>query len=113
MEKHNLELGKWYSNKDQTCYIKPMEELGPDNRALCVFIQTDHSHISVYRNRREAKLLCAEHYDLLDKIHVPTEVSLLVASLLLDYKPGERNSFPFHKAEKIKSTLKLFRKSAT
>lgn len=109
---HGLELGRWYVNKDQTCYVKPLEELGPDGAALCVFVQTDHAHVSIYRNRRDAKLLLAQHYDIIEgaTMHVPTQVSLLADSLMSAYKPRERGSFPFCMADKIKYTLKLFRK---
>lgn len=112
MDKHGLELGRWYVNKDQTCYVKPLEELGSDGAALCVFVQTDHAHVSIYRTRRVAKLLLAQHYDIIEgaSIHVPTQVSLLADLLMSAYKPGERGSYPFDKADKTKSTLKLFRK---
>jgi hypothetical protein len=54
---HGLIINKWYINKDKTCFVKPLEELKNDGKALCVFVATSKAHIQIYRTRRDKMLL--------------------------------------------------------
>ena len=102
---HKLLLNKWYVNKDRTCFVKPLEELGSDNKALCIFVDTGKLHIQIYRARREAVLLKACYYVLVESTFVTDEsidrfVMELSAQLITKYEPGEKGSFPLTDSEK-------------
>lgn len=104
-----FKLNHWYINTDHTCYVNVLEELGPDGKALCIFVQTSNSHISVYRSRRDAILLKQSNYSLCD-IDVVDESLGLLQKLFVDYHTGEHNSFPFKGSKRFKGVLKMFGK---
>jgi hypothetical protein len=105
---HNLELNRWHVNEDQTCFVKPLEELGPDKRALCIFIATSHSHVQVTRSRRDALLLKQDAYTPCEAKPIELYTSQLASKLMGAYQPGERNSYPFKNSKQTPGILKFF-----